>query len=144
MEFILLPGEYSVCRFGPGQIPALDLRSREFVCMVTTKEEVSVVCASGTLSGVQREEAGWRVLKIVGPLDFSLVGVLAEASGILAAAKVSIFAVSTFDTDYLLVKAGKLNDAIAALEGGGHSVEIALEQAGKSEIRDGETRERGI
>jgi len=48
------------------------------------------------------------------------------------------------DTDYLLVKAGKLNDAIAALEGGGHSVEIALEQAGKSEIRDGETRERGI
>ena len=88
-----------------------------------------------------KAEDGWRTLKIAGPLDFSLVGVLAEASGILAAAKVSIFAVSTFDTDYLLVKAGRLDDARAALERGGHSVEIAPEQPEKPGIRDGEIRE---
>ena len=83
-------------------------------------------------------EDGWRAFKIAGPLEFSLVGVLAEASGILADAKVSIFAISTFDTDYLLVKAGNLDDAISALEGGGHSVEIALEPAERSGFLDGE------
>jgi len=138
MKFILLPGVYSIYRFATGHIPAFDLRSQAFCCVTSTKEEVSVVCASGTLEGALKIEDGWRALKIAGPLDFNLVGVLAEASGILAAAMVSIFALSTFDTDYLLVKAGKLNDAIAALEGRGHSVEIALEQAEKSGIRDGE------
>ncbi|MFA6008057.1 MAG: ACT domain-containing protein [Candidatus Shapirobacteria bacterium] len=140
MRFILLPGGYSVFRFGPGQVPALDLRSQAFCCVTSTKEEVSVICASGTLEGALKVEDGWRALKIAGPLDFSLVGVLAEASGILAEAKVSIFAVSTFDTDYLLVKAGKLDDAIAALEAGGHCVEIALNPAEIYGFRDGEFR----
>lgn len=138
MKFILLPDEYSIYRFGPGQIPSFDPRSQAFYCVTSTMEEVSVVCASGALEGALKVEYGWRLLKIAGPLDFSLVGVLAEASRILAAAMVSIFAVSTFDTDYLLVKAGKLDDARAALEGGGHSVEIALEQEEKSGISDGE------
>ena len=69
-----------------------------------------------------REEAGWRILKIVGPMDFGLVGVLAEASGILAGAGVPIFAISTFDTDYILVKQARLKDAIEALRAGGHVV----------------------
>lgn len=138
MRFILLPGEYSVCRFGPGQLPALDLRSREFACMAWTEDEISVVCASGTLGGAQKEESGWRVLKIAGPLDFGLVGVLAEASGILAAAEVSIFAVSTFDTDYLLIKADRLDVAKKALEEGGHGFGNAEEAADGSGSRDGE------
>jgi len=140
MRFILLPGGYSVFRLAPGQIPALDPRGQAFCSVTSTKEEVSVVCATGTLGGALKVEDGWRALKIAGLLDFSLVGVLAEASGILAAAKVSIFAISTFDTDYLLVKAGKLDDAISALEGGGHSVEIAQEQAERSGFLDGEIR----
>ena len=122
MIFSLLAERYSVYRFPPGRIPAIDLEGEDFVCLAGTAEEVSLVCRSGIAEGAEREEGGWRVLKLAGPIDFGVTGVLAGASGLLAAAGVSIFAVSTFDTDYILVKDASLGKAIHALEGGGHRV----------------------
>ncbi|KAI9204334.1 ACT domain-containing protein [Polychytrium aggregatum] len=70
-----------------------------------------------------RAESDWRAFKIQGPLDFALVGVLSQISAVLAQAGVSIFAVSTFDTDYILVKQDRLDDARAALEAMGCSIQ---------------------
>ena len=111
-------------RFGSGFMPAVDFAAQDFFCIAKTIDEVSVVCRSGLLDRADRTEDGWNILKIAGPLEFSLVGVLAEASALLAKAEVSIFAISTFDTDYLLVKRKRLGAAREALEGGGHSVEV--------------------
>jgi hypothetical protein len=67
-------------------------------------------------------ERGWRCLQVAGPLDFSLTGVLASLASCLAEAKVSIFAISTYDTDYLLVQAEDLETAIRALRAAGHEI----------------------
>ena len=76
---------------------------------------------SATPSDV-RAERGWRALQVAGPIDFSLTGVLASVLQPLAAARIGIFAVSTFDTDYVLVRAESLDPAIAALRAAGHRV----------------------
>jgi hypothetical protein len=82
-----------------------------------------MVLATEHAQGTWKREDGWRCLKVAGPLDFSLVGILADLSGTLAAEGVSIFALSTFDTDYLLVKAPDLPRAIQALQRAGHTVQ---------------------
>jgi uncharacterized protein len=122
MRFFLLSGCYSVYRFPPDCVPAVDFSGEDFVCLARTAEEVSLVCKSGSITDAEREEGGWRVLKIAGPIDFGVVGVLAGASGLLAAAGISIFAISTFDTDYILVKKAGLKAALEALRAGGHEV----------------------
>lgn len=97
--------------------------------LAITDEEVSIVSpvtvAQGILPGGTKFqiEPGWRVLKIRGPLPFEMVGVLASVATTLADAKISIFATSTYDTDYVLVKQDKLLGAVAALRTAGHEVE---------------------
>jgi hypothetical protein len=112
----------SVCRLAadegiPHWVPAAG-----FVSITRTADELSVVCVSGSVPPSVRAEHGFRILKIDGPLDFSLTGILAAVAGPLAGAGISIFAVSTFDTDYILVKAGKLQQAVSALQAAGHVV----------------------
>ncbi|MEA2380663.1 MAG: uncharacterized protein QOH72_634 [Solirubrobacteraceae bacterium] len=80
------------------------------------------MCAAARVPDGARAESGWRALGVDGPLDFALTGVLAAVAVPLAEAGVSIFAVSTYDTDYVLVRADRLPDAVAALRGAGHSV----------------------
>jgi hypothetical protein len=87
-----------------------------------TPDELSVVCPQASVpEGVERER-GWCVLKLEGPFEFSEVGVLASVTAPLAEAGVGIFAVSTFDTDYVLVKEEQLDPAVAALRGWSHEV----------------------
>lgn len=125
LSLSILPGRLAVVRLVPGDplpawaaIPAGPLWS-----VTRTAEEVSVVTEDGAvLDGHASAERGWRALKVAGPLDFALTGVLASLAGPLAAAGISLFAVSTFDTDYVLVKANRLPDAVAALHGAGHAV----------------------
>lgn len=131
MDFSLLPGTFSISRFSPGSPVLVDWTAQDFFCVTKTSEELSVVCRSGLLEGAERSQDGWRVLKIAGPLDFGLVGILAEASAILAEAKVSIFAISTFDTDYLLVRNDRLSLALEALRRNGHSV-VCLPDVGSA------------
>lgn len=112
----------SVCRLSadegiPHWVPAAG-----FVSITRTADELSVVCGSGSVPPSVRAEHGFRILKIDGPLDFSLTGILVAVAGPLAAAGIPIFAVSTFDTDYVLVKAGELQRAVAVLQAAGHDV----------------------
>ena len=85
-------------------------------------DELSIVCPQGQLPEYKEAELGWRALKVAGPLDFSLTGVLADLANPLAKAGSSIFALSTYNTDYLLVKEDKLEQAVSTLEASGHEV----------------------
>jgi hypothetical protein len=104
----LLPGILAVCRLErDAPIPAWALQAgphQSLVSVTRTSEELSIVCAQDLLPPGARAERGFRAFKVAGPLDFSLTGVLASLTTPLAEAGVSVFAVSTFDTDYLLVR----------------------------------------
>lgn len=80
-----------------------------------TFDEVSIVLPSSIKIESEDVEPNWQALEVVGPLDFILTGILSSISTVLANEKISIFAISTFDTDYILVKSNKVNDAITAL-----------------------------
>lgn len=123
MKLEVLPGEFSVCKVGDyGEV---DL-SAEFVFTGATDGEKSLVCPTELVPAqTLAREDGWRGMRVEGPLDFSLVGVLAALSGTLAKAQVGIFAISTFDTDYLFVKEPDLARALAALRSAGHAAEGA-------------------
>ncbi|GAB4523923.1 MAG: hypothetical protein Fur0018_07060 [Anaerolineales bacterium] len=118
------PEKYAVYRYAPHHMPPPEIWRQPFVAAVRTPDEFSLVCpADISVEGAQQVEHGWSLLKVAGPLDFSLVGVLADLSAALAAASVSLFAISTFDTDYLLVKTDSLPAAVTALREAGHSVD---------------------
>lgn len=118
----LLPGRYAVCRRGPDEVLAALPGSGGFLSVTRTADELSIVLPEADARGEARAERGWRVLRVAGPLEFSQVGVLASLSVPLADAGVSIFAVSTYDTDYLLVKEDDLDRASVALRRAGHRV----------------------
>ncbi len=100
----ILENNYSVCRLdSKAEIPLWPFKS-EFYSITKTEDEVSIVCETTLLPENVQMEKDWRIFKVLGPLDFSLVGVLSEISTILANAGVSLFAISTYDTDYILVK----------------------------------------
>jgi hypothetical protein len=94
----------------------------EFLSITRTRDELSIVCESSRIPAGIDAEFGWRCIKVDGPLDFSLVGVLSSLAEPLARAGIPIFAISTFDTDYVLVKTANLEGAMAALESAGHAV----------------------
>jgi uncharacterized protein len=93
--------------------------------VLRTPAELTVICAAGDVPDGVRAERGWRALAVEGPLDLALTGVLAALLEPLARAGVAIFAVSTFDTDHVLVLADRLDDAVAALRAAGHRVDGA-------------------
>jgi hypothetical protein len=85
-------------------------------------EELSVVCEQDQVPADVRAERGWRLLQVRGPLDFGLTGILASLTEPLAGASISVFAFSTFDTDYLMVREGDLDQGIATLNAARHSI----------------------
>lgn len=93
-----------------------------FVSATRTAGELSIVCTEAAIPSGVRCERGWRGLQVEGPLDFALTGILARLTAPLANAELSIFALSTYDTDYLLVRADALNDAVRVLKASGHRV----------------------
>lgn len=95
-------------------------------CSVTrTDEELSIVCESRFVPAGVRRNGGWRLLQVEGPLDFSLTGVLHRITAPMAEAGISLFAVSTFDTDYVLVGGADLEKAVSCLEAAGLIVHTA-------------------
>ena len=90
--------------------------------MSWTADETSVVCELASVPDGVTSEAGWRVFKVAGPIEFGLTGVLLSIAKPLADAGIGIFAVSTFDTDYVLVKGTSLDSAVVALTEFGHTV----------------------
>jgi hypothetical protein len=87
-----------------------------------THDELSIVCPSSFAIDSIDTELDWQALEVVGPLGFSLTGIMANISGVLARAKISIFSISTYDTDYILVKKHTATQAITALKKDGYNV----------------------
>jgi hypothetical protein len=112
---------YAVVRLAPDTpAPAWASDTGGFVSITRTADELSVVCAEAAVpSGVQ-VEPGWALLKIAGPLAFGEIGVLASVTVPLAAARISLFVVSTFDTDYVLIKSAQAAEACRVLVAAGH------------------------
>jgi hypothetical protein len=87
-----------------------------------TGNELSIVGTEDSIPAGAKVQPNWRGIEVAGPLDFGLVGVLAGLTATLAEAKVSVFVISTYDTDYILVPAAALDGALAALESSGHQI----------------------
>jgi hypothetical protein len=118
----LLPQKFSVCRMAPGAaLPQWATRGAMF-SITRTAHELSVVCESKFVPGNVKSEKGWRCLELQGPFPFEMTGVLASVLEPLAAATISIFALSTFDTDCVMVKEKSLGNALKVLRAAGHFV----------------------
>ena len=123
LNLLLLGGRMSICRLAPGSpVPAWATRAQGFVSITRTSDELSIACPEAAVPQGEKCEAGWRLFKVQGPLDFSLTGVLVSLAGPLADAGVSIFAISTYETDYVMVKQENVDRAIDALTRAGHTV----------------------
>lgn len=125
MRLRVVPDRLAVCRLPAGS-PAPEWAAGHdagpFRSITWSPDETSVVCAESAVPDGVRAERGWRALMVLGPLDFSLTGVLAALAQPLASAGISIFVLSTYDTDYLLVRESTLRAAIEVLGADGHEV----------------------
>ncbi len=118
----VLPEPLAICRLErEASVP--DWTTGGFVSITRTRDELSIVCDERAVPSGVKTDRGWRALKIEGPLDLALTGVLASIAVPLAEAQINIFAISTFDTDYVLVKADRVAEAIGVLRNAGHVVE---------------------
>ena len=120
MTLRILPDNLTICKVS--SITDIDFSSCLYF-VGRTSEEISLVCRreDTPLNTTERED-GWRAFYVEGPLDFSLTGVMSKISTVLAENGIPIFAVSTFNTDYILVKAEKREEAMEALENAGYEV----------------------
>lgn len=123
-ELVVLPRRFAVCRFGPAALVPGWVDGGAFWSVSRTPDELSIVCQQSLIPSGVKAEKGFSCLKVVGPLEFSTVGVLASLTTTLAAAGISLLAISTFDTDYLLVRQTDLPDAIDTLRESGHLVQF--------------------
>lgn len=119
----VFPGRYAVSQLAPGSPlpgwwPSHGLRHASW-----TADEVSLVCGESHVPEGVRCQRGWRALKLHGPFDFALTGILKSVLDPLAEAGVGIFAISTYDTDCVLVQQHQFDDAIAALLAHGHRIQ---------------------
>ena len=122
----VLGGEYTIHRFPPeSDIPAL---MGNFLSITRTEDELSIVCDAELPLKSEKSESGWACIKVLGPLDFGLTGILAKIASVLAEAEISIFAISTYDTDYILVKKEKLIFAVKTLKQAGYIVLTSNEE----------------
>ncbi len=124
LSLSILPDSLAICRLGPEEDVPDWAPSGEFVSITCTGDELSIVCADEYVPPDVKADREWRALKVEGPLDLALTGVLASLADPLAEAKINLFAISTFDTDYLLVKGYNLTRACDVLRQAGHVVSV--------------------
>ena len=124
MELRELNMDFSVCKLK--DIDGVDF-SRDFVFYSKTDDEISLVCDTGFVpENTISAEHGWKALKITGILDFGMVGVIAGISSILAQNNISLFVISTYNTDYILLKAGLYGEAKKLLAENGYTITKAV------------------
>ena len=122
LKLLLLPDLLAVCRLERGQeIPAW-ATGGDFYSVSRIREELSIICASSSVPENVRASRGWRAIKIEGPLDLDLVGILVSVAVPLAHAGIGILPVGTFDTDYILVRDRQLGEALKALRATGFNI----------------------
>ncbi|SRR6266498_85141 len=126
LDLDLLPEEYAVCRLPAGSALPDSLSAgpadKSVISVTWAPDELSIICPSDRVPADAVAETPWRCLRVVGPLDLALTGVLASLIGPLAEARVTIVTFSTYDTDYLLVPTVRLTEAIDTLTKSGHRV----------------------
>ena len=123
MKLTQLPNEYAVARAGPATpVPPGFLSGAGFLTVSRTEDELSLVGPAATITGMDVVETGWAAFKVQGPFAFDEVGIVASLSSALAERQIGIFVISTFDTDYILVKQENAEAAKAAWREDGHEV----------------------
>ena len=124
LTLTLLPEMFGICRFRPSEeIPEWAMEAG-FVSITRTSRELSIVCPERHIPSGVTSSRRWRAMSVKGALDFTEVGILASLAQPLKEARVPIFVISTFDTDYLLVRERHLKTAIEALSGVGHRINL--------------------
>jgi hypothetical protein len=122
LSLIILPQRLAICSLSPDE-PIPEFLSRSpFFSITRTSDELSIVLSEEIVPADWKAETGWRCLKVIGPLDFDLTGILASLSMPLCKAGISIFVISTYDTDYILVKEDRLEKATQVLLKSGHNL----------------------
>lgn len=123
MDLLVLNQKYAIFKFNnKSRLPDC-IFSYDFYSITGTEDELSVVALQNEgITGFITCNKDWRIIKVIGPLDLSLVGLIAEISGILSKERIPIFTVSTFDTDYFLIKQTDLNKTILTLKENGYTV----------------------
>lgn len=121
LDYRVRPGHLAVCRLDPtAPIPAW-LPDRGWSSITRTPAELSIVCEESLVPPGVKSQGGWRQIELAGPFDFQLTGILASILNPLAAAGVPIFAISTFDTDWVFIPGEHLEKAKQALAAAGHN-----------------------
>jgi len=119
MRLKIIEADFAVCTIEHMKTISID---DDFLFIGKTDEELSIVCTTDSIpDGVLKCEMPWRAFRIEGPLDFSLVGILAHIAGYLAEQNISIFAISTYNTDYILVKSEVFEKAVTSLSEAGYT-----------------------
>jgi hypothetical protein len=121
-ELSVLAETFAICHLAAGAAVPEWATQGQFFSITRTSDELSVIAETAVVPERLRTAVGWRVLKVHGPFNLDEVGVLASLVAPLAAAGVSVFMVSTFDTDYLLVQCIQLHEAVTALRNASHTV----------------------
>lgn len=122
LTLTILPERLAICRLSVDEIVPEWAMLGEFVSITHTRDELSIVCAEEHVPSDVKADRGWRGLRVEGPLDLALTGVLASLTGPLAEAQINLFAIATYDTDYLLVKEHHLAQTCTVLRRAGHRV----------------------
>ena len=121
----VLPWPLAICRLPPrSPVPAW-ATAGPLWCVAGTADELSLVCAEASVPAGVTRQSDFRALQVIGPLDFAATGIVAALTAPLAAAAIPVFVFSTYDTDYLLVRAPRLEPAVLALASAGFVVEAA-------------------
>ena len=122
LKLKVLDDQFTIHRFSSdSEIPS-QIYESAFYSITRTEDEVSIICSSSLQLNAEKFVDGWSCLKVIGPLDFSLTGILAGFSSSLSEAGIGIFVISTYDTDYILVRSEKLQHAKEALRAAGHMI----------------------
>jgi hypothetical protein len=119
----LLPDEYAVFKLEPGRDIPEWITHNAFWSVTKTQNELSIVCPQDQVPEDVKAESGWRILEVEGPLDFSMTGVLSYLTKPLADSQTSVFVLSTYLTDYLLIKSKDIKTVIEVLRAQGHKID---------------------
>ena len=122
LHLLTIPGRFAVCKLPPAERVPTWATAADLFSITRTNDELSVVCPEEVAPSEVRSEKGWRCLRVAGAIDFTAIGVLASLVSPLAEKGISVFAISTFDTDYLLVKEKDWLATLTALKSAGHTI----------------------
>ncbi|MCL2180217.1 MAG: ACT domain-containing protein [Treponema sp.] len=120
MKLLLLENDYSIFKFDPDFSHYEKILSDEFFSITKTKDELSIAALENSFSDFLSKEDGWKIIKIDEELDFSLTGILSKISAVLAGEDIGIFVLSTYNTDYIMIKKENVNKAVNILINNGY------------------------